>query len=151
MSKTTKPTAQTPLDVVDRRFWIRVQPLGACWVWTGAKVWGYGVIGFNGKQWKAHRYAYTRVVGPIPEGLELDHLCRTRSCVRPDHMEPVTHAENMRRADTPLSRNARKTHCFRGHPFDQENTRVRRGSRICLTCVRAYQRERYAKQKRMKS
>ena len=135
MSKSTQSSVQTPLSVVDRRFWIRVEPLGACWIWTGAKVWGYGVVGFNGKQWKAHRYAYTRVVGPIPEGMELDHLCKTKPCVRPSHLEAVTRAENNRRSNSPTARNARKTHCKWGHAFTPENIeRDENGHRQCVTC-----------------
>lgn len=69
-----------------------------CWIWQRAiGSDGYGNLGLNGKFWKAHRFIYQREVGPIPEGLTLDHLCRVRCCVNPDHLEPVTNAENVRR------------------------------------------------------
>jgi len=84
----------------DERFWPKVDRGGACWLWTGALyVNGYGAFrGPDGRTIRAHRFAYERVVGPIPEGLDLDHLCRVRACVNPAHLEPVTRAENLRRA-----------------------------------------------------
>lgn len=82
----------------------------------------------------AHRHYYVRTVGPIPSGLELDHLCRNRACVNPEHLEPVTHAENM------LRRSISQTHCKNGHEFTPENTYIRPGRdgrRTCRTCQRA--------------
>lgn len=111
-----------------------------CWVWTGCcDKNGYGKIrGPGGKRVEyVHRAVYEDVVGPIPEGLELDHLCRNRSCINPDHLEPVTRLENMRRAGpTGVSRvNADKTECIRGHPLSGANLYVtpdgRRQCRIC--------------------
>src|ERR1041385_4955256 len=80
-----------------------------CWEWTGAKTGhGYGkILTFRSIQ-VAHRILYELLVGPVPEGMELDHLCRNPSCVRPDHLEPVTHRVN-------ISRAIQKTHCLRGH------------------------------------
>ena len=82
------------------RFWTRVVMTDECWLWTGAKTTaGYGSLGMgNRRTGYAHRYAYSILVGPVPDGLELDHLCRVRHCVRPDHLEPVTGFENKRRA-----------------------------------------------------
>ena len=72
--------------------------LGPCWRWTGTRDRsGYGQMKYQGRRPGAHRVSYELFVGPVPEGLELDHLCRSPECVRPDHLEPVTHAENMRR------------------------------------------------------
>lgn len=81
----------------------------------------------------AHRVAYEEIMGPVPEGLELDHLCRTRSCVNPSHLEPVTHRENMNRGDVATRR---KTHCPKGHPYDEENTGIYNGYRNCRACAR---------------
>src|ERR1700743_2238118 len=90
-----------------------------CWNWTGSLTdAGYGRIRRKGfKEKLAHRILYEMVIGPIPAGLELDHICRNRSCVRPDHVEPVTHAENMRRAAV----TSQWTHCSRGHRLAGEN------------------------------
>ena len=81
------------------RFWakVNVQPTG-CWLWTGAQVKGYGRLRFGGRVQPAHRVAYEMMVGPIPSGLTLDHLCHVKACVRPSHLEPVTQAENLHRA-----------------------------------------------------
>lgn len=124
-------------DTASKRFWNKVDASGDCWEWMGAiHKLGYGRFGITqGVQWQAHRFAYTELVGPIPEGLHLDHLCRNRSCVNPDHLEPVTAAENTLRAK-PGSRNAAKTHCPRGHAYDDENTIRRNGKRFCRACAR---------------
>jgi hypothetical protein len=120
-----------------------VIPTGDCLVWTRAisrSSGGYGVWrGHN-----AHRTIYEMEVGPVSEGLELDHLCRNRLCVNPAHLEPVTHWENLRR-----SGKATATHCFRGHeyrPFDWEPDGSRRemGRRRCKECRRLYARARRA-------
>jgi hypothetical protein len=90
----------------------------------------------------AHRWAYEAFVGPIPEGLEIDHLCRNRACVNPAHLDPVTHQENMSRGKA-----ARMTHCHKGHPFDEANTRMEAyGSRRCKECNNAASR-RYRERK----
>lgn len=96
------PHAGEPLRIVgdDRaRFMAKVDQSGDCWLWTAhVNADGYGVFRFDGQMGGAHRFAYRLLVGPIPEGMELDHLCRTRHCVNPAHMEVVTHAENVRRS-----------------------------------------------------
>jgi hypothetical protein len=113
-----------------------------CWLWGGYidASTGYGK---HGKRW-AHRAVYEMHRGPIPEGLQLDHLCRTRACVNPEHLEPVTLRENVLRGTAPAALNAAKTHCAAGHPFTGANLIVRaNGSRGCRTCENAQQRERY--------
>jgi HNH endonuclease len=125
--------------------------LGPCWVWTGRHgPFGHGrflVGGKGSKQATSHRYAYEMIVGPIPDGLVLDHLCRNPSCVRPDHLEPVTQRENLLRGLTFQAANAAKTHCKRGHPFDEANTIWRKipGSggvgRSCRECRNAPRRK----------
>ena len=108
-----------------------------CWIWR----WyvhssGYGMLRSGGKARYAHRVVYEQLRGPVPEGLELDHLCRVRRCVNPDHLEPVTRSENLRRSPiTFAGRNARKTHCIRGHEFTPENTLMTRNGRNCITCA----------------
>lgn len=132
----------------EERFWAKVQKTETCWLWTGAKeTRGYGHFTLGGRTdrriVKAHRYAYELLVGPIPEGLTLDHLCRVRWCVRPDHLEPATNRENQLRGDGQGGRNARKTHCPKGHPYDEANTYIDSlGRRVCRQCRRAY-RARY--------
>lgn len=104
---------------------------GDCLVWTGNAPHGYGTFWLDGRKVRAHRFSYERFVGPIPDGLELDHLCRNTRCVNPEHLEPVTRAENLRRAHWP---NSRKTHCKHGHEYTSENTYHWRGHRVCRTC-----------------
>lgn len=97
---------------------------------------GYGVFKHEDRQHGAHRWLYERRNGKVPSGLELDHLCRVRHCVNPDHLEPVTRRENTLRSTSPSAVNARKTACDRGHEFTDENTYVHRGRRVCRTCNR---------------
>lgn len=107
------------------RVMARVTHEGECWTVPVAAGSRYGYV--CGRT--AHRVVYETVVGPVPEGLELDHLCRNRGCVNPAHLEPVTHQENMRRGHWGM-----KTHCPQGHPYEGDNL-VRDGhSRICRWC-----------------
>jgi len=116
---------------------------GGCWLWTGSLRDGYGRIRINNQHQLAHRVSYETFVGPIPYGCQLDHLCRARNCVNPEHLEPVTCRDNIRRGHGHAALNATKTHCQSGHPYDQENTRVdRKGKRSCRACGRARWRRR---------
>lgn len=120
-----------------------VNPSG-CWEWTGpTNPLGYGLInsGPTGRR-STHRASYAFFVGPIPEGLVLDHLCRNRRCANPAHLEAVTCAENLRRGVGFAATNARKTHCVNGHEFDDKNTIHRRDGRRCRECRNAQDRSR---------
>lgn len=115
-----------------------------CWIWTGGRnPDGYGHICCGGKMISAHRISYERNIGPIPEGLGLDHLCRVRNCMNPAHLEPVSHRENVLRGVNPMAIQARRTHCIRGHELAGNNLKVdSRGKRRCMTCSKEYQRAR---------
>jgi hypothetical protein len=117
------------------RFSAKVDRSGDCWVWTGSRSTGGYARVWDGKRVvQAHRLSYELFVGPIPDGLYLDHLCRNRRCVKPEHLEPVTNQENQRRGVNPRSA---QTHCKHGHPFDESNTYWRpSGGRNCRECHR---------------
>lgn len=115
-----------------------------CWLWCGSMGdSGYGR--FRGTM--AHRFSFEQFNGPIPDGQEPDHLCRVRRCVNPEHLEAVTHRENVLRGESIPAQRARLTHCFHGHPFDEINT-VRVGlGRACRICRRASNRRYKQRQK----
>ncbi|WP_406227343.1 HNH endonuclease [Streptomyces anthocyanicus] len=107
-----------------------------CWLWSGTVApTGYGQIRWGGKVQYAHRVIYGYLISDIPDGLELDHLCRVRQCVNPWHLDPVPHQINVIRGDAPRV-NGDRTHCIRGHAFSEENTYTYRGSRQCRACRR---------------
>ena len=131
-----------------KRFMSKVGKTDECWLWTASKSHdGYGRFWLGGKVRYAHCVAYEWLVGPVPEGLSLDHLCRVRHCVNPDHLEPVTSGENSRRGNTGQN-NASKTHCPQGHEYNEENTTMDRGRRYCRTCQRDRARERMREYRR---
>lgn len=122
---------------VERRLSRHVSIEGDCWIWTGSRSGnGYGMIAVDNVRWMAHRYAYTALVGAIPEGLDLDHLCRNRACINPAHLEPVTRSENLKRGAPRGERQRARTHCPHNHPYDEQNTTRRNGRRICKACDR---------------
>jgi hypothetical protein len=151
-----------PLNDPSFRFWEKVNKdskvpewrpdLSPCWMWTGATIKGYGALHLKGTTVEyAHRFAYMELVGAIPKGWHLDHLCRVPLCVNPEHLEAVTPAEHMRR-----SQRLPKTHCVHGHAYVGDNVRIdkRTGQRRCATCQREQGREnarRYAAAKKQKS
>ena len=143
-----------------RRFWAKVSiTANGCWEWTGMRIWnGYGHF-WDGTRRDtgtprlvlAHRWSYEHFAGPIPEGLDIDHLCRNRGCCNPCHLEPVTRSENVRRSPL-MGAHARhmaaRTHCAHGHAFDASNAAFTSdGRRRCRACdrVRAKRRREIAK------
>ena len=122
------------------RFWqkVEVKPNG-CWEWTGAlQGKGYGHFSVGRKKVAAHRWYYEQVRGEVPTGFELDHKCRNLKCVNPDHLEVVTHLENVQRGvsgEVNAQRQRAKTHCPKGHPYDEDNTYINpSGQRSCRAC-----------------
>lgn len=134
---------------LEERFFSKVRQQGDCWSFTSVGAEGYGQFHVNRLPKLAHRWAYEYLVGPIPEGLHLDHLCRNRACVNPAHLDPVPRAVNIRRGISFAAENAAKTHCLRGHPFDAENTYGHGGKRLCRACqaerCRRYEAKRRAR------
>lgn len=144
----------------DQRFWekvdkngpvIKARPdLGPCWIWAkSTRDNGYGQFNFYGRMLGAHRVAYLFTHGSVPDDLQLDHLCHThdpdcaggvtcehRRCVNPDHLEPVSQKENLARGNGIGAKNSARTECKHGHPFNDANTRVYKGARLCRQCHR---------------
>lgn len=109
----------------------RVEPVteSGCWIWMGyVGTGGYAQVHIAGKHWRVHRYLYEQLVGPIPSGLEIDHVCRVKCCVNPAHIEPVTPSQNISR------QRASRTHCKRGHPL---NTKLSNWCQVCLSARKA--------------
>jgi hypothetical protein len=130
---------QFPTNATER-FFTKVVHAGPCWLWTAARSGnGYGVFSpTKTTKMAAHRFADQALIGEIPSGLDLDHLCRVRDCVNPTHLEPVTRAENLRRSElTGPGRNFAKTHCLNGHPLSEAYVYTdKRGvtHRFCVAC-----------------
>lgn len=121
---------------VEQRFFDKVNKTEGCWLWVAPPgESGYGYLAINRRPVLAHRFSYELHNGPIPEGLQVNHTCDVRTCVNPEHLYSGTQQENMRDRDTrgrnPMSN---KTHCKRGHPYDEENTYNRLSSRSCRAC-----------------
>lgn len=125
-----------------RRFMDKVEINASteCWEWQAFRnPFGHGMFRLGDRVHLAHRVLYEKLRGPVKDGLELDHLCRNPACVNPDHLEEVTHRENILRGVGPTAQNARKTHCPQGHEYNNENTRFygKVGGRQCIICSRA--------------
>lgn len=136
MTQKGVPQYESAIDRIFRR--AIPEPNTGCWLWTGSLTDGYGITEFRRRAIGAHRLAYETFVGPIPEGLVIDHKCRVRCCVNPEHLEPVTFVENIRRG---VKVRPKMAHCKRGHPRTEENTSVhfdRKGNphRRCKVCRR---------------
>lgn len=126
------------------RLWERfaADPERGCWLWQGAvRADGYGAIAVEGRTLRVHRVVWTILRGDIPDGMELDHLCRVRHCANPDHLEPVTHAVNQQRSLTRLGP------CKRDHP-ESAQVRTRTGARQCRACQNVTLRARRAAQRK---
>lgn len=130
---------------------IIVDPITQCWNWQGAKINGkYGTVGINYRKMLAHRQSYIDFIGDIPPGMHLDHLCGNPGCVNPQHLEPVTQAENNRRAGVAgrMDRKSMQSHCKHGHEYTPNNTRItKEGWRECRTCFAAKARRIRAKER----
>jgi len=140
-----KPVGRPARPVIDRIMEKVLINETGCWVFGGGlDTWGYGAVSDeDGHKRGAHRVLYEKLIGPIPDGLTLDHLCRNRRCCNPRHLEPVTIKTNLLRGFGVAANNARKTHCRNGHAFDADNTYLRpvssgegRDCRICLEVAR---------------
>lgn len=141
------------------RLWSRVEQRDGCWTFIGGCSSGYGQISFGPRTdrrvYSAHRFMYQAVIGPVPDGLQLDHLCRNRACCNPAHLEPVTCEENLRRGNGWSGRNARKTHCPQGHALTPENLTVSvyktasgpKQGRKCKVCHREREAARRARRR----
>jgi len=119
---------------------------GDCWEWIGVKTRdGYGKVTRRPRTWMVHRYVYETLVGPIPAGLTIDHLCRNRACINPAHLEPVTRKVNSERGSE-----AQRTHCPQGHPYDEANTYRSPRGRFCRACGREHVKK-YLRAKRQRA
>ncbi len=145
--RTPKPTPPV-LPRLTKRL---VFDLRGCWVWTGCRTKGgegYGqIVVARGKTQQVHRVVYEALVGPIPDGLQIDHLCSNKACCNPAHLEPVTARENQRREDQLLGIRSAVTHCPQGHEYTPENTGYKKSPpgkvwRECIACrrLRAWRR-----------
>jgi hypothetical protein len=125
-----------------RIFWTYVQKTPTCWLWVGTKRLGYGSFGCDYKTIQAHRFSWEVHRGKIPDGFQIDHLCRNPSCVNPNHLEPVTQRENILRGIGATSKLAKQTHCKYGHPLSGDNLYAKKigqcVQRNCRICKRAY-------------
>lgn len=133
---------------------VSIIQITGCWMWMGAmSVAGYGRIRWRGVWRAAHRVFYEMYKGPIPEGMQVDHVCKLPACVNPDHLDACSPVENNLRSSSPSARNAKKTACLRGHAFDAANTIItmshvgNRIHRACRECRRNNDRARRAKRR----
>jgi len=132
------PRTKSIVELLDK--YVPDREPGHCWNWIGfINPGGYGQCTWRQKICRAYRLIYEHLVGAVPKGFELDHTCRNRACCNPAHLEPVTHAENMRRGYF-----AQKTHCPKDHPYTEANTYISpKGHRVCRECRREWDYVRY--------
>ena len=152
MTSSYKFVRETLRDCIDRK--ISPEPNSGCWLWTGAVgSHGYGQVGktpeFNTTV--VHKILYEEKFGPVPDGLELDHLCRVRCCVNPDHLEPVTRRENIMRGIAPSALQAKQSECKNGHPLSGDNLRTYKTKygigRKCKICAEQWLSENHERVK----
>lgn len=147
-----RPYPQRAVRPLEERIFEKVDADGCCWLWTGAKnIGGYGAVSLGRRDGAAivHRLVWKLLVGPIPEGMELDHLCRVRECCNPDHLQPVTRAVNVARGAQRAGIH-RRAACINGHPFTPDNTiTTLRGTHTCRTC-RCLANRRYRARKKQR-
>ncbi len=149
-----RPIAPLLSDKVIARFWARVEKTDTCWMWKASIRNGYGIFNlYKGVYLMAHRLSVAIARGECPVELTVDHLCKVRHCVNPDHLEMVTLIENTMRGNCPMAQNARKTHCEHGHLLEGDNLYVkqRTGARCCRECERGRDKRRQRDPKRMES
>ncbi len=137
---------------------VSVYASDGCWVWMGAVgSSGYGTMEVLGKTALVHRVSYELHKGEIPAGMVIDHICKNKICVNPDHLRVVTHKQNtLENSDAPTAINAKKTHCIHGHPLSGDNLKLAVGTtngkikkeRVCRTCQRTYQLQYYHRTKK---
>ena len=135
MARRTRPITITPaaVEILDKRTAVNEET--GCWEWTGhLNNQGYGAATFgDGVPYLAHRASYTRHKGPIPQGSVLDHLCRNPACINPEHLDPVSDQENVRRGMSPGAKALRRDECLHGHPYP-EFLQIAQGRRRCTAC-----------------
>jgi len=132
-----------------KRFFSKIEGRHNCWIWKAYRDKdGYGNITINKQPKRAHCISYELFKGEIPQGLQIDHLCRNTSCVNPEHLEVVTLRENLLRGDTYAANNIKKTHCPQGHEYNKANTyRDKNDGWYCRLCRRVAQQRYLQKQK----
>lgn len=147
MALTTQLHPLLTREQLSERFAAKVEKTDGCWLWRGTiDNYGYGrlVSRSTGRAivMGAHRVSYVLHVGPISDGLQIDHLCRVRDCVNPAHLQAVSIAENIARGETGIHQRA-VTHCPKGHPYEGDNLSISQGGRVCIACRRARAKGRY--------
>jgi hypothetical protein len=135
---------ESQTEVIERMLSRTEKPDSGCWEWQGATSGGYGVVGYQSRQWYTHRLSYSILRGELKDGLQIDHLCSNRKCWNPNHLDQVDCRTNLLRGNTMTAKRAAQTHCMTGHEFTEENVKIRpNGTRYCRACARIRERQRY--------